>query len=219
VACGNTISPDDARAAAASAAPPAPPGRARELGRATSSYVRDGRVDYAAAANAASRSGAIAQAELAEALLDAFTSRYCEAAGANGDVVQVDLDSASYLFDVVNERIVGVVGTSSPTPAATRDTARQAGSPSPNRPGETGRHRGHALAHTIGGGLDMNLFDQAASVNLSRAWREYESYAQENPGTFVAVSMLYTDAGQRPSGLEYGIVRDGQFEHRAFDNG
>src|SRR5215510_664166 len=51
------------------------------------------------------------------------------------------------------------------------------------------RDRGHFIAHSIGGGLDVNVFWQDRDLN--RGWspegkifRQMETYCQEHPGTF-----------------------------------
>jgi hypothetical protein len=75
------------------------------------------------------------------------------------------------------------------------------------------------VAHTIGGGTDINLVAQDHALNISSEWRGFERYAQEHPGTFIAVQVEYTTDQDRPSGFVYGMVRDGQFEHGQFTNG
>ncbi len=67
--------------------------------------------------------------------------------------------------------------------------------------------RGHFFAHTMGGGLDINLFPQAIRVNRGGLWRQMENYCSRNPGTFCFIRPLYTDRSWRPTSLEYGIFK------------
>jgi len=61
-----------------------------------------------------------------------------------------------------------------------------------------GRHRdrGHFVAHTSGGGLDLNLFPQAIGLNRGltdkgRRWRSMERYAAHHAGTPLFVRPVY----------------------------
>ncbi len=86
-----------------------------------------------------------------------------------------------------------------------------------------GYDRGHLFAHTMGGGLDINLFPQAARVNRGGLWRHMERYCARNPGTFCFIRPIYTDESWRPSRLEYGIFKleDGrppEFWEHVFEN-
>jgi DNA/RNA non-specific endonuclease len=70
-----------------------------------------------------------------------------------------------------------------------------------------GRDRGHFFAHTMGGGTDINLFPQLASVNRGGEWRRMERYAVEHPGTFCFIRPIYAGTSWTPSQLEYGIYK------------
>ncbi len=106
----------------------------------------------------------------------------------------------------IEDRVVAVWGLSKAEPANTRDTSRMAGFLggvwSATYPG---RDRGHFFAHTMGGGTDINLFPQLASVNRGGEWRRMERYAAENPGTFCFIRPIYKGTSWTPSALEYGI--------------
>jgi hypothetical protein len=106
------------------------------------------------------------------------------------------------------DRVVAVWGLSRREPASTRDKAHMAGFLhgvwSDTYPGDD---RGHFFAHTMGGGMDINLFPQLASVNRGRLWRKLEREAAENPGTFCFIRPLYAGASWRPSRIEYGLIR------------
>jgi hypothetical protein len=139
--------------------------------------------------------------------------------GKGGELLTVTLGgkqgeegAVSTLFDLqpkdsqTDDRVVAVWGLSKSEPAGTRDTSRMAGFLggvwSSTYPG---RDRGHFFAHTMGGGTDINLFPQLASVNRGGEWRRMERYAAENPGTFCFIRPIYTGSGWTPSELEYGI--------------
>ncbi len=104
------------------------------------------------------------------------------------------------------DRVVAVWGLSRSEPANSRDKSRMAGYLrgiwSDAYPGDD---RGHFFAHTMGGGVDINLFPQLASRNRGGKWRELEIEAAANPGTFCFIRPLYNGSGWRPSGLEYGL--------------
>jgi DNA/RNA non-specific endonuclease len=106
------------------------------------------------------------------------------------------------------DRVVAVWGLSRSEPASTRDKTRMAGYlrgvwsdafPSDDR--------GHFFAHTMGGGMDINLFPQLASVNRGGLWRKLETEAAENPGTFCFIRPIYSGTSWRPVEVEYGLFR------------
>jgi DNA/RNA non-specific endonuclease len=106
------------------------------------------------------------------------------------------------------DRVVAVWGTSRSEPARTRDTGRM----KHFLGGVWSSHhenydRGHFFAHTMGGGLDINLFPQRASVNRRGLWRKMEWFCANNPGTFCFIHPVYSDASWKPTLLEYGIVK------------
>ena len=124
--------------------------------------------------------------------------------GENGTVhTMFDLRSKG---SSVEDRVVAVWGLSKAEPANTRDTSRMAGFLggvwSATYPG---RDRGHFFAHTMGGGTDINLFPQLASVNRGGEWRRMERYAADHPGTFCFIRPIYRGTSWTPSELEYGI--------------
>ncbi|SDB71933.1 DNA/RNA non-specific endonuclease [Belnapia rosea] len=120
--------------------------------------------------------------------------------------------AVSTMFDLqpkgsaTDDRVVAVWGLSKAEPAGTRDTGRMAGFLngvwSATYPG---RDRGHFFAHTMGGGTDINLFPQLASVNRGGEWRRMERHAAANPGTFCFIRPIYRGSGWTPAELEYGI--------------
>lgn len=138
-----------------------------------------------------------------------------KAKGTRADPSRVD-PFISVLFDHAgsaqgsgqDDRVVAVWGLSRQEPASTRDRARMAdyqrGVWSDTYPGDD---RGHFFAHTMGGGLDINLFPQLASVNRGGLWRKLEREAAEHPGTFCFIRPIYAGTSWRPSQIEYGLIR------------
>jgi hypothetical protein len=220
VACGNTATPSDVRQARESAQPVSHPSGTRtanvsKVATTPSSCVREGRIDYQAVRDAVGAGNSVAS--VGKQISSAWAAQYKQECKGRTELVEVDLGSLTYLFDVAHGRAVGVYGTSSPTTEA-RPESRISGHPSYNK-SERQTDRGHLAAHTIGGGADINLVAQDHAVNISGAWRGFERYAQANPGAFFAVQVQYATDQDRPSGFVYGVVRDGQFEHQQFDNG
>lgn len=88
--------------------------------------------------------------------------------------------------------------------------------PNPLSWSRAGLDRGHFIAHAAGGGLDLNLFPQARSLNRGRSpegrlWRRMESHAARHPGTPLFVHPVYRDSTWRPVTIELGLLvrRDG----------
>src|ERR1043166_3952228 len=106
---------------------------------------------------------------------------------------------------MAEDRVAAVWGTSRKVEAGTREKARIRGFPL--GPASKGYDRGHFFAHTMGRGLDINLFPQAARVNRGGLWRRMESSCVQNAGTFCFVRPIYVDGSWRPARLEYGIVK------------
>jgi len=106
------------------------------------------------------------------------------------------------------DRVVAVWGTSRHEPARTRDASRMKGflGGAWSR-AYGGSDRGHFFAHTMGGGLDINLFPQESKVNRGGLWRKMETYCALNPGTFCFIHPIYGDRTWRPRQLEYGIFK------------
>lgn len=116
--------------------------------------------------------------------------------------------SAAALKQHTHDRVVAVWGLSRSEPGRTRDTARMKGFLQGVWSAQYGGDdRGHFFAHTMGGGLDINLFPQVRTVNRWGLWREMETYCAQNPGTFCFIRPIYADRTWRPARLEYGIFK------------
>jgi hypothetical protein len=151
-----------------------------------------------------------------EVLASAWAAEYRLLVPA-AELVDVDLGTLTYLFDLTAERTLGVYGRSDPT-TAPRPAARLRGHPSYNRAGQPSTDRGHLAAHTIGGGADINLVAQDHLLNVSGAWRSFERYAQRHTGTAFAVQARYLASEDRPHAFDYSMIRGGRFVYREFTN-
>jgi hypothetical protein len=157
-------------------------------------------------------------AELAESLTDTWIADYRAATPGETDICEIQIGELTYVYDHVNERVIGAHGHSVETHEP-RDASRMAGHPSYNHEGVPATDRGHIISHKAGGGTDINLLAQDHKLNIGGEWRSLERYAANNPGTFMAVQMHYDGASQRPSAFTFGLERDGAFESHDFHNG
>jgi len=121
-------------------------------------------------------------------------------------------DQASANTGEVDDRLVAAYGRSMPHDRK-RDKARIQGflGGGIDIPGKGSFDKGHALAHAMGGGLDVNLFPQRPELNRGRSeagrvYRRMERYAADHPGTFAFSRLIYSDNSWVPSSLEYGVL-------------
>jgi hypothetical protein len=71
-------------------------------------------------------------------------------------------------------------------------------------------HRGHAIAHRLGGQTDINLVPQLGKVNIG-AFRPLERKAVATPGSMYFTYWLYSGGvRQTPSGVDQGLLVAGQ---------
>lgn len=132
-----------------------------------------------------------------------YTARH-----GKGDVVVMKFDRFGYMFDIAAERLVAAWGISGGRHAAPRDKSRMSGHPLSEGPLY---HRGHAIAHSLGGGTDINLVAQVGRLNVG-AFRSLERLAVENPGSLYFTYWLYEGAhakSQTPSAVEQGLFAAG----------
>lgn len=123
------------------------------------------------------------------------------------ELVVIDLDesgsSFKYLFDLTLTRVVVSCGVPV-TVGHARDSSRQSGYPSLK-----GFIKGHVIAHSIGGGMDINFIPQLRAMNGGE-FRKIENLAQknafENVRSFYFVRAIYNDDSSIPHKLEQGLV-------------
>ncbi|MGU7773724.1 DNA/RNA non-specific endonuclease [Burkholderia sp. MR1-5-21] len=127
----------------------------------------------------------------------------------------------SYLFDVAAERLVAAWGISRGRNHESRAViaTRMKGHPLNN----SGRyHRGHAIAHTLGGRTDINLVPQLGKIN-SGPFRALEARAVSSAGALYFTYWRYgVGNSQVPIGVEQGLLCPGEpacvFELKTFEN-
>jgi len=125
----------------------------------------------------------------------------------SGEIVETTVDSFTYLFDIQAERLIAAWGISRGRTVRTRDASRIAGHP---RSSDERYHRGHAIAHTLGGGTDINLVPQLASVNIG-PFRQLEREALKAPGALYFTYWSYNDPHtQQPTAVDQGLFIAGR---------
>jgi hypothetical protein len=153
--------------------------------------------------------------DAADHLIDVCLADYRSAPNVSAEIVETSSSNFSYLFDVASERLIAAYGVSKGKHAAKRDSGRMRGSP---LGGPKGYHRGHAIPHTLGGPLDINLVPQKGEVNIGK-FRLLEIQAVNTPGAFYFTYWKYPPSdSQRPIGVYQGLLIPGQpaqvTEHR-----
>jgi hypothetical protein len=139
-------------------------------------------------------------------LVDFWVEDYSRAA-QNSEIVETTVENFSYLFDIKEQRLIAAWGISRGRHAGKRDAARMAGHPQ-----SAGKryHRGHAIAHTLGGGTDINLVAQLGSVNIG-PFRALEREAINTPGSLYFTYWTYgASNSQKPIGVQQGLLCPGQ---------
>ena len=179
-------------------------------------------IDYERLASEAGVSSESWRAFVVDALVGPWLSAYRAATAWPTEVVEIEQGALTFLFDGAptfnrvggqdaDDRVVAVWGTSI-VPLRRRDRSRVAGFlPNPLTWSGRQRDRGHFVAHTAGGGLDLNLFPQDAGLNRGRGeqgrrWRRIERYAAGNPGTPLFVRPTYAGDEWTPAALDYGVL-------------
>ena len=115
----------------------------------------------------------------------------------------------------IASRIVAVYGKSSPSQIK-RDDYRLRGWVGPTNQifGEKW-DKGHFIAHSIGGAVDkmeLNVFKQKRELNRGwshegKIYRKMEQYCFRNPGTFCYNRPIYGNQSDKPSFIEYGLLK------------
>jgi hypothetical protein len=84
--------------------------------------------------------------------------------------------------------------------------------------------RGHFIAHTLGGGLNINIFPQKTDINRGwsgdgKLYRSMEIYCQKNPSTYCFSRPFYAGQSGHPFAIEFGVLRaDGTLWVNVFPN-
>ncbi|HEX9928181.1 MAG TPA: hypothetical protein VGB02_06585 [Pyrinomonadaceae bacterium] len=140
------------------------------------------------------------------------------------DYSQLEVTGVVPYSPTIESRVVGVLGRSQPT-SEKRDASRLKG-----WVGQTGKYfgentdKGHFIAHTIGGGLEVNIFAQRRDINQGRStrgkiFRSMEKYCARHPNTFCFNRPLYSEDTSRPYMIEFGVLLEsGELWVERFDN-
>jgi hypothetical protein len=135
-------------------------------------------------------------------LVDNWLGQYRSSTGTS-EIVEVSYNTFRYLFDTIEDRLIAAWGVSEGKCTEPRPATRMAGHPLANGPLY---HRGHAIPHTLGGGVDINLVPQLGSVNIG-AFRKLEKRAVATPGSLYFTHWLYPPTNsQTPSNVEQGFL-------------
>lgn len=127
------------------------------------------------------------------------------------DYASLEKAGAVPFRETMESRVVYVHGRSQPT-IAKRNPSRQRGWVGPTEAYlGVGTDKGHFMAHSIGGGLEINVFAQDRATN--RGWsrrgieyRKMEKYCSANPGTYCFSRPIYDDLTSRPRSLDFGVL-------------
>ena len=139
-------------------------------------------------------------------LIDVWLGDY-HSLPTGADIVETSYENFSYLFDIAPGRLIAAWGISRGKHTGARDRSRMAGHPM-----SAGQryHRGHAIPHTLGGPLDINLVPQLGSVNIG-SFRSLEKRAVASPGSFYFTYWVYPkSASQTPIRVEQGLLIPGR---------
>ena len=168
-----------------------------------------------------------------DVLLERWLAAYAAEGPAETQILEITQGELTFLFDAQSclpcrgrneDRVVAAWGRSG-SPERRRDRARLAGFlPNPRVWSRAQRDRGHFVAHAAGGGLDLNLFPQSASLNRGRTdagrrWRAMEHHAAQHPGTPLFVRPIYDGPTWVPAALDHGLLGDGRLWCERLING
>lgn len=165
-------------------------------------------------------------------LEDEWVTTYHDMSSHSPTVLQIHYHGFTFLYDQasangsdVEDRLVAAYGWSIANETK-KDESRMKGflGGGIDMPGKGKFDKGHVLAHSMGGGLDINLFPQRPELNRGRSeagrvYRRMEKYAATHVGTFVFSRMIYCDHSWVPSSLEYGVLlKDNKLWVEWFEN-
>jgi len=159
---------------------------------------------------------------LTETLPDLWIDEYYNMVQHQPHILEVPDRGFNFLFDPTlanydkddparpDDRVIAAYGLSKHTELK-RDASRIRGFGIIGGLARGRMDKGHLMAHSMGGSLDINIFPQRPDVNRGRSaqgriYRKMERYAADHPGTFVFSRPIYGDNSWVPHALEYGIL-------------
>ncbi len=155
------------------------------------------------------------------------------------NIVKLKRGTFEYLYDLysglealgevsfdqrLRDRVIGVLDTSAPRRGPRHGSFQNGCLDLPEELVHSPRDKGHFIAHSIGGGLDVNVFLQDRKLNrgqseAGRLYREMEKYCLMNPGTFCFSRPIYADTTGVPRWLEFGLIKqNGRLWVEVFEN-
>lgn len=190
------------------------------------------RIDYIELENEArDTQGIIVVEKLIELLEDEWIADYYDMSSHSPTVLRFPYQGFIYLFDQasantsdVDDRLVAAYGRSIAKHKRNQNRQREFLGGGLDIPGKGIFDKGHVIACSIGGGLDVNLVPLNPKLNQGqsgpgKAYRRMESYAEKYPSTFVFSRLIYSDDSWVPSSIEYGmLMRDGKLKVKWFEN-
>lgn len=159
-------------------------------------------------------------------LPDRWCEKYQEMTPTVTNILRFDDNGFEFIFDfsselvakgivprdqAVEDRLVTVFGRSKPNHKK-RDNNRIKGFLGPSSKVFGNNYdKGHFVAHSLGGGFDINLFPQRRDVNQGKSkrgkvFRDMERYCLKNPGTFLFNRPIYCNRSWHPCIIEYGLL-------------
>jgi hypothetical protein len=143
--------------------------------------------------------------QVTQTLIDIWLNDYSRLSQGS-EIVETSNSNFSYLFDIATERLIAAWGISQGRHSGARPASRMAGHPLSAGPHF---HRGHAIAHTLGGATDINLVPQRGSVNVG-PFRALERAAVATPGALYFTYWIYgAGNSQTPTGVDQGLLVPG----------
>jgi len=174
--------------------------------------------------------GAIRLDKLIPILEDEWITAYYSMSSHDSIIMSLLVEGFTFLYDQAcvgagdaDDRVVAAYGWSTPNEHC-RDVQRMLEYPLVYAQGKGRFDKGQIFAHSIGGGLDVNLFPMRSELNrgwskAGKVYRRMERYAASHPGTFVFSRLIYADNTWEPSSLEYGVLMpDGKLWVELFEN-
>jgi hypothetical protein len=180
---------------------------------------------------------------LSEELPYQWASLYNKLSPQPANIHRIKISSYEYLFDysselvtlgkargneMVEDRLVAVHGKTQSAKSKRKDSIlhRQPLGPIEYiEPHQRARYdRGHFIAHTLGGDLNINIFPQVTEINRGwsndgKLYRSMERYCQKNPGTYCFSRPFYSGQSGHPFAIEFGALRiDGTLWVNVFPN-
>lgn len=133
------------------------------------------------------------------------------------DIIETQVDGFRYLFDLSASRLIAAWGLSRGKDHAPRSAIATRMQRHPLTLTVNGRryHRGHAVPHTMGGRVDINLVPQLGSINSGR-FQELERKAVATPGSLYFTYWAFAGSvTQRPCAVQQGVLEAGHAPHLA----